>query len=105
MANAAFAIPEGFFIGPYAAGGRSSLGIYPRPTSELLTKVAETGQVPAINDSDRDQARADLNYWKGDCVALAHVANEPALRTTLEQLLGPGQPIADIWTWKINRSG
>jgi hypothetical protein len=104
-ANAAFAIPEGFFIGPYAAGGRSSLGIYPRPTSQLLTKVAETGQVPTISDGDRDQARADLNYWKADCVALAPVANEPALRATLEQLLGPGQPIDDTWTWKINRSG
>lgn len=102
-ANAAFAIPEGFFIGPYAAGGRSSLGIYPRPTSELLTRVAASGEVPVINDGDRDQARADLAYWEADCVALAPVGNEPALRATLEQLFGPGQPIADTWTWKINR--
>ena len=102
-ANAAFAFPQGFFIGPYAAGGRSSLGIYPRPTSELLTKVAETGQLPNINDGDRDQARADLQYWNADCVALAPVTNEPAVRATLEQLLGPGKPIADVWTWKISR--
>jgi hypothetical protein len=101
MANAAFAIPEGFFIGPYAAGGRSSLGVYPRPTSQLLTKVAEAGQVPAITDGDRQQAQADLQYWRADCVALAPVANEPALRITLEQLLGPGRAIKDTWTWKI----
>jgi hypothetical protein len=102
-ANTAFAIPEGFFIGPYAAGGKSSLGVYPRPTSQLLNEVAKTGQIPAVTDTERIQARADLNYWKADCVALAPVPNQPALRATMDQLFGPGQPIVDVWTWKITR--
>lgn len=102
-ANAAFAIPEGFFIGPYAAGGNSSMGIYPRPTSQLLNQVAETGQIPQVTDADRTQARADLDYWKADCVALAPVSNQPALRATMDQLFGPGQSIVDVWTWKIAR--
>jgi hypothetical protein len=102
-ANAAFRIPEGFFIGPYAAGGRSSLGIYPRPTSQLLNQVAETGKVPAIDDGARAQAHADLTYWNANCVALAHVRNEAALRSTIEQLLGPGTPVKDTWTWKVSR--
>ncbi len=102
-ANAAFAIPEGFFIGPYGPGGKSSIGIYPRPTSRLLAEVARTGTVPVIDDATREQARADLAYWRADCVALAHVPNEPALRTTLEQLIGPATLIAGTQAWKITR--
>jgi len=29
------------------------------------------------------------------------VPNEAALRTTLEQLIGPGTSIKDTWTWKV----
>jgi hypothetical protein len=100
-ANAEFAIPEGFFIGPYGPDGKSSIGTYPRPLSQLLAAVAKTGQVPPIDDQTRAQARQDLGYWGADCVALAHVRNEEPLRTTLEQLLGAGQPVADTWTWRI----
>jgi hypothetical protein len=100
-ANLDFGIPEGFFIGPYGQDGRSSIGIYPRPTSLLLADVYKTGNVPAIGDDQRNQTRADLAYWKANCVALAHVPNEAALRSTLEQLLGPGTPIKDTWTWKV----
>jgi len=103
QANAAFAIPEGFFIGPYGPEGRSSIGIYPRPTSLLLADVANTGQIPAIDANTIAQAKQDLAYWRADCVALAHVPAEPALRETLNQLLGPGQVIADTWTWKVTR--
>jgi hypothetical protein len=99
-ANGAFAIPEGFFIGPYGPGGKSSLGIYPRPTSQLLAKVAQTGEVPVISDQIRDQARRDLDYWGASCIALARGPNEGPLRTTLEQLLGPGRNIAGTWTWQ-----
>jgi len=100
-AKAAFAIPEGFFIGPYGPGGKSSLGIYPRPTSSLLAEVAKSGTVPEIDDAVREQARQDLAYWRADCVALAKVPNEGPLRTTLEHILGPGQLIADTWTWRV----
>jgi hypothetical protein len=99
-AQAQFAIPEGFFIGPYGPGGRSSIGVYPRPTSRLLADVARTGNIPAVTDDMRRQAHQDLAYWHADCVALAHVPQEVALRTTLDQLLGPGTAIVDTWTWK-----
>jgi len=102
-ANVAFGIPEGFFIGPYGPGGKSSIGTYPRPTSQLLAEVAKTGTVPVVDDAARDQARADLAYWRADCVALAHVPHEDALRTTLEQLLGPGTDSVGTQTWKITR--
>jgi hypothetical protein len=102
-ANTAFAIPEGQFLGPYAANGRTSVGTYGRPTSALLTEVARTGHIPPITDEMRAQARRDLEFWRADCVALASVTYAAALHSTLEQLLGPGTPIAGTWTWKINR--
>jgi len=76
---------------------------YKQATSSLLDEVAKTGTVPQITDAQRAQARADLAYWRADCVALTHVPNEGSLRTTLEALLGPGTPIVDVWTWKISR--
>ena len=100
-ADVAFGIPEGFFIAPYGENGRSSIGIYPRPTSRLLADVAKTGKVPDVTPEMRTQAANDMTYWKANCVALAHVPNEAALRTTLEQLLGPGTSIKDTWTWKV----
>jgi hypothetical protein len=102
-ADAAFGIPEGFFIGPYGPEGRSSIGTYKQPTSALLADVAQTGTIPNITDVTRAQARRDLAFWKADCVALAHGPFEAQLRSTLEALLGPGTPIDGTWTWKITR--
>ncbi len=101
-ADAAFALPEGFFIGPYAAGGRASMGTYKRPTSQLLTEVAKTGVVPAVGEAERQQATRDVEFWGASCVALADDAPHAAsLRTTLEALFGPATRIADAWTWRV----
>lgn len=42
-ANAAFGMPEGFFIGPYGRDGSAVMGTYKRPTSALLADVAKRG--------------------------------------------------------------
>lgn len=102
-ANVAFAIPEGFFIGPYGPGGKSSIGTYPRPTSQMLATVARTGTIPEISDATRARAQADLAFWRADCVALAPGPQEAPLRATLEQLLGPGTVIAGTVTWRVAR--
>jgi hypothetical protein len=102
-ANAAFAIPEGFFIGPYAAGGRASIGIYPRPTSELLKGVERTGTVPPITAEEQAAARADLAYWNASCVVVAddHQPHAAELRQTLAALFGPGQHVSDVTIWRF----
>jgi hypothetical protein len=100
--NAAFGVPEGFFIGPYASGGRASMGTYSQPTSHLLKEVARTGQVPGIGVEQRDQARRDLTFWTASCVALAPDApHHDELRATLEALLGPGRQLGGVWTWRV----
>lgn len=104
-ANAAFGVPEGFFIGPYGRGRRASVGTYARPTSSMLAKVAETGQAPAVDDGHRAQARTDLAFWNASCVVLGEHPNGVGLRTTLEALLGPGEYIADAWVWRVRPAG
>jgi hypothetical protein len=102
-ANAEFALPEGFFIGPYGREGRASMGTYPRPTSQLLAEVAATGAAPEeIRAPQRAQARVDLDYWGAECVVLGpDQPYETELRAVLEELIGPGEKIADAWIWRV----
>jgi len=105
VANAAFAVPEGFFIGPHGRDGRAAMGIPKRPTSQLWTAVADTGERPAIGALDRVHAERDLAYWGADCVVLAptpdlDTAREEQLHALLVDLLGPGERVADAWIWR-----
>jgi hypothetical protein len=101
-ADARFALPQGFFIGPYAAGGRASVGTAPRPTSKLLAGVARSGEVPEIGPAHRTRAARDLAYWQAGCVVLdPDQRYEQPLRRTLERLLGPGERIAGSWVWRV----
>jgi hypothetical protein len=101
-ANAEFGLPEGFFIGPYAGAGKASIGTASRPTSALIAKVAQTGQVPPIGADQVAQAARDVDFWGASCVALATAEpNAGPLRATLEGLFGPARPIADAWVWRV----
>nr|MDT0657909.1 hypothetical protein [Micromonospora sp. DSM 115978] len=101
-ANVDFRLPEGFFIGPYAAGGRASMGTYKRPTSALLANIVKTGQVPAIGDRQRQAAERDVAFWGASCVALGDDApNAAALLDALEGLFGPATRSADVWIWRV----
>lgn len=100
-ANVEFGLPEGWFIGPYAGGGRASIGIYPRPTSELMHRVAKTGEVPLLTDNERAMASQDLRYWGASCVVLAAQPHEPELRSMMDYLLGPGEDVAGVRVWRV----
>ncbi|MGC4745805.1 hypothetical protein ACLQ28_09100 [Micromonospora sp. DT201] len=101
-ANAAFGLPEGFFIGPYGRRGTAAMGTLKQPTSALLADVARRGDQPAIGDEQRRQATRDADFWNASCVALADDApHAGSLRATLEQLYGPATRIADAWIWRV----
>ncbi|TDB69681.1 hypothetical protein [Micromonospora sp. KC723] len=101
-AGVRFAIPEGFFIGPYGSGGSAAMGTFKRPTSELLADVARHGGEPVVDERQRRQARADADHWGASCVAVTDDApHAESLRRTLVQLYGPGTRIADAWTWRV----
>jgi hypothetical protein len=101
-ANDEFALPEGFFIGPYADGGRASIGIFPTPTSELMHRVARTGVVPKLTDNEKAGAARDLRYWNASCVVLAPQPHEAELRSMMDYLLGPGHDVAGVRIWQVN---
>ncbi|MEU5947403.1 hypothetical protein ABZ793_17800 [Micromonospora sp. NPDC047465] len=101
-ADAAFGMPEGFFIGPYGRDGTAAMGTYKLPTSALLTEVAKRGGQPVIGDQQRRQAAKDADFWGASCVALAvDTPHADSLRGTLEQLYGPSTRIADAWIWRV----
>ncbi|MFF0150444.1 hypothetical protein [Micromonospora sp. NPDC005203] len=101
-ANAAFSLPEGFFIGPYGRRGNAAMGTFKQPTSALLADVARRGDQPAIGEEQRRQATVDADFWGASCVALADDApHAESLRNTLEQLYGPATRMADAWIWRV----
>ncbi|MCG5468583.1 hypothetical protein LADH09A_002449 [Micromonospora sp. LAH09] len=101
-ADAAFGLPEGFFIGPYGRRGKAAMGTFKQPTSALLADVARRGDQPAIGDEQRRQAARDADFWNASCVALTDDApHAESLRATLEQLYGPATRIADAWIWRV----
>jgi hypothetical protein len=108
--NAAFGVPEGFFIAPYGRarepGGRqtASIGTFSQPTARLLADVYRTGELPGIGPFQQAQAQKDLAFWDASCVVLiSGTANEGQLLIALEALLGPSERVADAWIWKVRR--
>lgn len=98
-----FAVPQGWFIGPYADHGDASIGIYPRATAQLLSDVGRTGIVPSLGVKDFVNARKDVTYWHASCVVVADsTPHEAAVKSTVDQLYGPGERIADVWTWRVS---
>ncbi|MDT3397419.1 glycosyltransferase family 2 protein [Streptomyces sp. B1866] len=101
-ADLGFAIPQGYFVGPW---GPDKIGVYgavPRPTSSLLSQVRDTGLVPAIGPQQRQDALTDLAYWHAGALVLPPQPSDGALRETLKQLLGqPGEWVGGVWVWRL----
>jgi hypothetical protein len=77
------------------------MGTVPLPTSRLLAQIATDGSVPALGPTQQAQARHDLARWGAQAVVLGPgQPHETALRTALEQLLGPPERVADAWVWR-----
>ncbi|MDG4792328.1 hypothetical protein [Micromonospora sp. WMMD1082] len=99
----AFTAPGGFFIGPRAPDDpRARWGAPDRPTSLLLRRVAETGEMPPISDVDRRQAVADLRHWRAAVVVVqGGLPHGEPVRRTVEALLGPAREIDGTLVWDV----
>ncbi|MER5455358.1 hypothetical protein ABT008_11305 [Micromonospora sp. NPDC002389] len=100
--DAAFGMPEGFFIGPHGRGGSAAMGVAPRPTAALLAEVSRSGLRPVVGENQRRRAAEDVRHWGASCVVLAvATAHADSLRLTLEALYGPSTRVADAWIWRV----
>ncbi|HET6214922.1 MAG TPA: hypothetical protein VFE14_18790 [Micromonosporaceae bacterium] len=102
VTNMDFVTPGGYFIGPRGNDDRQArFNAPPRLTGALLDKVARYGVVPQIGDSERRAAMQDLRFWNASVVVLGQHKYEDALHETLDELLGPGQRVDDVWLWDV----
>jgi hypothetical protein len=107
-ADDAFALPEGFFIGPYAAEGKASVGTFSQSTSQLFNEVEKTATVPEITAKQEADTSNDIRFWRASCFVLAYrdQNNAAQLRATVDALLGrPGEVIDDVVVWKVTPAG
>jgi hypothetical protein len=101
-AGLAFAVPEGYFVGPGATDRKGRYGAVQRPTSALLEKVADRGIVPPLGERDRVEALADLRFWRADIVVVPPQPREEAVRATVELLLRrPAFYVDGVWLWDV----
>ncbi|WP_222853511.1 glycosyl transferase [Fodinicola acaciae] len=98
-AGMGFALPDGYFVGPWGPRRQGAYGAEPRATADLLRRVRDTGQPQAIGADERDAARTDFAYWQADIVVLPPGPREEPLRRTLDDLLGPGRQAGGVRVW------
>jgi len=104
-AHLEFNLVGGYFLAPDPGRDDREAVFGPAvpPTMQLISDVAGDGTVPVVSDDQRRQARTDIAYWHATTFVLPerHANSEP-LRQTLDQLLGPGQHVDDVWIWSIS---
>ncbi|QOC92916.1 hypothetical protein [Micromonospora craniellae] len=95
-----FPIPAGYFIGPNL-DGEGVFGAPNRPTSTLVYRTMDAGEVPELTDENRQQAVEDLRFWRASVVVLGAHPREAVLRDLLTGLLGEPQRVDDVWLWDV----
>jgi hypothetical protein len=95
----AFGIPGGYFFGPDHTG-RGRYGPVPRPTMTLLVRASHGRVYAPITVAEFEQAIVDLRYWRTAIVVLTpDQPNAANMHATIDQLLGPGEQVGDVWLW------
>ncbi|BCJ57740.1 hypothetical protein Jiend_11620 [Micromonospora endophytica] len=95
-----FPIPAGYFIGPNL-DGEGVFGAPNRPTSTLIYRTMDAGELPELTEENRRQAVEDLNFWRASVVVLGAHPKEAVLRDLMTALLGEPQRIDDVWLWDV----
>jgi hypothetical protein len=107
-AGLSFRISRGYFLGPATGSDdpdgpkHSIFSAPPRPTSSLLMAVHDRAWTPHITDRMRQQAAADLRYWRAGVVVLVPGRHTgPLLRTTTGLLGFEPQWTDGAWVWDV----
>ncbi|MBA3488451.1 MAG: hypothetical protein H0T78_02730 [Longispora sp.] len=55
-----------------------------------------------LSEADRATVREDLRYWHASVLVLDTRTNHAeALRATVNELVGPGKTVADVYLWDV----
>ncbi|MEU6023213.1 hypothetical protein [Micromonospora sp. NPDC047134] len=100
LAQHQFPIPAGYFIGPNL-DGEGVFGAPNRPTSTLIYRSMDTGELPELTEEDRRRAVEDLRFWRASVVVLGAHPKEAVLRELMTALLGEPQRVDDVWLWDV----
>jgi hypothetical protein len=99
-----FAIVGGYFLAPDP--GRPDRQAIFGPgyslTAQLLGDGAGRDGGPAIDDGQRRQVLDDLRRWRATTLVMPDTAtNADGLRAIVDQLVGPGSHVDDVWLWDV----
>jgi hypothetical protein len=104
VTNLEFNLPGGYFLAPRSgnSGDSGRFGGRPAGITAILDGVATTGRTVEINERQRRRALDELRYWRAAILVLpVKEKNADALRDTVDQLVGPGQRVSDVWLWDV----
>ena len=111
-AGLSFRMSRGYFLGPASGSDEpdgpkhSIFSAPPRPTSSLLMAVHDRTWTPKVTQRMRDQAVADMRYWRAGVVVLVPGRHTgPLLRTTTGLLGIEPQWTDGAWLWDVRRLG
>ncbi|OLB76323.1 MAG: hypothetical protein AUI14_19120 [Actinobacteria bacterium 13_2_20CM_2_71_6] len=98
-----FRMAGGYFLGPDpAAHGAARFGAPPRPTTAMWAEVIRTERPASVASTDRDNAVADLRFWRASVVVLVPGKTEDALRQVTTDLLGVEPTrVGGVWLWDV----
>jgi hypothetical protein len=89
-------------------GGTGRVGAPWRLTDWRIYRAAAYGDVGAVSDYDREQARRDFAYWGVSAVFLPDEITGPtgplfraAVEITVTDLLGPPERVGGVLVWRI----
>jgi len=104
LANLAFPVPRGYFIGPKNPPSDLS-GSWTAPwryTSGMFLDIGSTGVAPDMTGWRPLRVREDLRYWRaGVVVLMPDVINRAAMREALIGALGQPQQAGGVDLWDV----
>ncbi|MFI7601191.1 hypothetical protein [Actinoplanes sp. NPDC049681] len=95
-----FPVPEGYFLGP-GDNGIGRAGVAPSTLTKIVNKAARQHRVPKITPEVRAAVQADIQRFRGSVLVLRARPENEVVRRTVDLLVGPGEPYADAWVWRV----
>lgn len=98
-------IARGYFLGPDTRPDRHRVALFTapdRPTSDFLTEIRRTGEVPPVSQQERTAAEDDLRYWRAGAVVLGPHRHADALRRGMTELIEVKPTYTEgVWLWDV----